>query len=88
MNDLDICRFIFNRLPLWEYRDDGFPYLYDELGTQVLTDSEARAEALADLLKCIVEDSSMVLTGYYDPEEDRRSGETDEFTGYWFVNVE
>ena len=29
----------------------------------------------------------MLSTGYYDPEEDKRNGEEDEYTGYWYVDI-
>ena len=25
--------------------------------------------------------------GYYDPEEDKRNGEEDRYTGWWYVNI-
>ena len=30
----------------------------------------------------------LINTGYYDPEEDKRNGEEDRYTGWYYVNVD
>ena len=47
-------------------------------GEQLLTETEELANALADLID-LVDD--------YDPEEDAKSGEVDEYTGYYYVSL-
>lgn len=32
-------------------------------------------------------DISTLSTGYFDPEEDKRSGEVDSLTGYYYVDI-
>lgn len=29
----------------------------------------------------------LINTGYYDPEEDKRNGEEDRYTGWYYVNI-
>lgn len=53
-------------------------------GEQLLTETEELANALADLID-LVDDCQ--TTGYYDPEEDAKSGEVDEYTGYYYVSL-
>lgn len=55
-------------------------------GNEILCKTEEATEHLADFL----EDLGFcdVQTGYYDPEEDKRNGEVDECTGYWYVSVD
>ena len=55
-------------------------------GCEILCKTEAQAEAIADLLEDCGCDC--VLTGYYDPEEDKRNNQIDEYTGYYYVNIE
>ena len=57
---------------------------YWRVGDTILCDTEERANALADLFDSCGYEST---TGYYDPEEDKRSGEVDRMTGYWCVDV-
>lgn len=53
-------------------------------GTEILCDTEARADGVADFLEAL--GFSYVRTGYYDPVEDERNGEVDEYTGWWYVD--
>lgn len=50
-------------------------------GEEVLTKSEELAERLAKIIDIF----GLSRTGYYDPEEDERNGETNDHTGYWCV---
>lgn len=54
-------------------------------GEQLLTETEELANALADLIDLV--DDCQTITGYYDPEEDAKSGEVDEYTGYYYVSL-
>ncbi len=52
--------------------------------TEILCKTETQAEGIADFLEDLgFED---IRTGYYDPEEDKRNGEVDEYTGLYYVN--
>lgn len=55
-------------------------------GTEILCDTESRAEAIADFLEAL--GFSYVRTGYYDPEEDERNGEVDSYTGWYYVDFD
>lgn len=54
-------------------------------GNEFLFEYEIDAEYFADFLEILGFDSN---TGYYDPEEDARSGETDDHTGWYYVDVD
>ena len=52
--------------------------------TELLCKTETQAEGIADFLEDLgFED---IRTGYYDPKEDARNGETDEYSGLYYVN--
>lgn len=53
-------------------------------GTMILSKDEAAINALADLLEQLNGD---MITGYFDPKEDRESGMVDECTGYYFLDT-
>lgn len=76
----DICnqlpnepRVLYGRLTIWAVEDE------------ILCDDEDAAEIIADFLENLGFDE--VNTGYYDPEEDKRSNEVDKFTGWYYVNA-
>ncbi len=53
-------------------------------GDELLCKTETQAEGIADFLEDLgFED---VRTGYYDPEEDKRNGEVDQYTGWYYIN--
>lgn len=61
------------------------------VGDEILCRTESAADAIADLLESLYRadgEEALVRTGYYDPVEDERNGETDRFTGWWYVNVD
>ena len=60
--------------------------IWSEDGDEILTENKQLAESIADLFDAIYGEQT-VNTGYYDPEEDGRDGETDERTGYWYVTT-
>lgn len=60
-------------------------------GSEILCKTEDVADALADMIECMYKahgEEILVNTGYYDPIEDERSGETDRYTGWWYVNID
>lgn len=60
--------------------------IWSEDGDEILTENKQLAESIADLFEAIYGEQT-VNTGYYDPEEDCKNGETDERTGYWYVTI-
>lgn len=54
-------------------------------GDDILCETEAQAEHLADFLEDIGFD--YVNTGYYDPEEDKRENCVDDHTGFYYVGI-
>ena len=56
-------------------------------GTEILCRTEAIAKRIADGLDAIVGDK-FTHYHYYDPEEDERSGEVDDHTGWWYVDFD
>jgi len=55
-----------------------------DVGDELLCNSEGLAGTIADILEHEF-GIDYVNTGYYDPEEDERNGEVDEYTGWWYV---
>lgn len=51
---------------------------------EILGVDETEINVIADLLDSMGYDA---ITGYYDPEEDAKAGDTDEFTGHYYVTV-
>lgn len=59
-------------------------------GDEILCKTESAANAIADMLQTLyrVQGKEVsVNTGYYDLEEDKRNGEEDRCTGWWYVNI-
>ena len=59
-------------------------------GNEILCKTESAANAIADMLQTryrVCGKEVSVNTGYYDPEEDKRNGEEDWCTGWWYVSV-
>lgn len=54
-------------------------------GTMILSKSEEAIDALADLFDQLGGESH---TGYYDPIEDEKEGKVDQYTGYYYLEVE
>ena len=59
-------------------------------GTDILCPSEVECEAVADFIEDVLrEESTMTVhTGYYDPNEDDRSGERDRCTGFHYIDFD
>lgn len=59
-------------------------------GGEILCRTQSAADALADMLEQLYksqDEEILINTGYYDPEEDKRNGEEDRYTGWWYVNI-
>lgn len=59
-------------------------------GGEILCKTEKIANDVADLIEhlyCLQDEEVCVCTGYYDPEEDAISGEVDNHTGWWYVDI-
>ena len=59
-------------------------------GTEILCKTESAANAMADLIESLYrsdDEEVVVITGYYDPEEDKRNGKEDRYTGWWYVDI-
>ena len=58
-------------------------------GDRIYCNSERLCDALAMVIKASDKDNSaMVRTGHYDSTEDVRNGTVDEYTGWWYVDIE
>lgn len=60
-------------------------------GDEILCRTESAANAIADMLRQMYQsqgETITVVTGYYDPVEDKRNGEEDRYTGWWYVNID
>lgn len=59
-------------------------------GNEILCRTESAANAIADMLQAFYWERRKKVsmnTGYYDPEEDKRNGEEDRYTGWWYVGI-
>ena len=59
-------------------------------GDELLCRTEEAANAMADMFEQLYAaqgEDVKAHTGYYDPEEDKRNGEEDRYTGWWYVNI-
>ena len=60
-------------------------------GDEIMCCSKEIADVFADLIENLYRSQGeeiVVITGYYDPEEDERNGEIDDCTGYWYVSLD
>lgn len=67
-----------------EMKGQDFDAPYSVVGDTIMAEDEKSANLLADFLEKFGYDP---CTGYYDPEEDKRSNEVDQCTGLWYVDV-
>ena len=82
-NDREICELlgrIAAALP------DEPAAIWAKDGDEILCESGLVCDGIADLFDAIYGEPT-VNTGYYDPDEDERNGETDERTGYYYVTT-
>lgn len=54
-------------------------------GSEILVNTEDGAYAIAGFLDVLGFDSHV---GYYDPDEDARNNETDDHTGWWYIELD
>lgn len=83
----EIIQNIIDRVPNI-YKDD-MEWLDVEIATngdELLFHYETDCERFADVLDDYVFGFVECHTGYYDPEEDEKSGETDENTGWYYID--
>lgn len=60
-------------------------------GDEIMCRSCDAANAIANMIESLYRSQGeeiVVKTGYYDPEEDARNGETDRCTGWWYVDID
>ena len=58
-------------------------------GDMILCPSETSCGIVADFLQDMLLDSTIVVkTGYFDPFEDSRNGEADDYTGFYYIDFE
>lgn len=72
---------------------NGKPFIFRHGGTKetlwsdgdmIFSSSEKVINIVADLLDCVGYES---VTGYYDPEEDKKQGIVDRYTGFYYLDV-
>lgn len=58
-------------------------------GEMILCPTEAKCEFIADFLQDLFHDATIVVqTGYFDPFEDHNNGESDDYTGFYYISFE
>lgn len=59
-------------------------------GAEILCPTETECEIVADFLEDLFKGYGEIKihTGYYDPDEDRRSGEMDDNTGFYYIDFD
>ncbi len=77
---------------IWALPKDpyGGTYRFWTDGEEILCLEEEDCESVANLLEDVLDQHStmVVKTGYYDPEEDARNGETNDHTGFYYIDFE
>ncbi len=71
--------------PEWDTRIERCPVWF--CGDTIMCATESIAEKLADFID-EVEGDRVAHTGYYDPFEDAENGETDECSGWYYVDFD
>ena len=74
---------VIDLLPRHPNKTDDNPGIWTN-GDEILCETEIIANTIADLFEAVGFD---VVTGYYDPIEDKRNGEEDESTGFYYVTI-
>ena len=58
-------------------------------GENILCPTEADCSLLAKFIEEICYDKNQsIITGYFDPDEDVRNNEQDDYTGFWYITIE
>ena len=81
---------IINLLPdVYDVNDEDRPYRFmiNSGCGYILSTSEQEVEAIANLFDQLY-DTGTCHTGYYDPNEDKRNGEEDVYTGLYWVGID
>ena len=68
-----------------EYKETHF--LTSPNNMEILSSKESEIETLANFFDQLY-GVGTVTTGYYDPDEDRRNGEVDAYTGLYYMIIE
>ena len=69
---------------IWQMTTDRKMPIFTD-GEMILCRTEALCDTMVKALEA-VSDFDLV-TGYYDPAEDARNGETNEYTGLWYIDI-
>lgn len=89
INDGVLWNHIMNMLPKSPDEIDMFLNPFGVMvwtdGSEILVNTEDRADAIAGFLDALGFDSH---TGYYDPEQDERDHATDDHTGWWYIDLD
>lgn len=92
MKPRDIIAALVDMLPLeprsYDTSDD--PGFWTD-GEQILCPSMAECGIVAEFLSDVIEgypEMPTIQTGYYDPYEDAQNGETDDYTGFYYIQFE
>jgi hypothetical protein len=60
-------------------------------GDCIFCKTEDASKCIADMLKMLYDSQNefvSIITGYYDPKEDKRNDEEDIYTGWWYVTLD
>lgn len=87
MNEkIDWIDMIIKSLPILPSKD-----IWTDGDKEILVKTESSANTIASLIEWLYKMQNkeiLINTGYYDPEEDKRNNEEDEYTGWWYVNID
>ena len=72
---------------LVHYLPDSPARIWSPDGDEILCENEQLTEDIADFLDALYGGVQTVNTGFYDPVEDERNGETDQRTGWYYVTI-
>ena len=67
--------------------EPGSKIWYPPEDDEILCETEQIANGIADLFDTLYGEPT-VNTGFYDPEEDKRNGEVNDRTGYYYVTLQ
>lgn len=91
-NTMDNLDELLKDAPVWDWIAERFPKSPDTAkdgiwydGDEFLCRTDAQVEGIADWMANVA--GLETATGYYDPEEDQRNGETDQRTGWYYARV-
>ena len=72
-------------------RDSPKSDVWSDGAELILCKTESVATAIADLIEQLYayqNEEVTMITGYYDPEEDKRDGIEDIYTGWWYITID